>query len=178
MEVSVLAASLSRRFLLAGALGLGLLHSVAAPLAAHEFKAGPLEIKHPWSRATVPAAKVAAGYFTVVNPSDTPDHLISATAEIAGITQIYQMTMKDGVMSMREIDGGIEVPAKGELALQPGGEGAGYHIMFMDLKRPLVGGEKFPGTLTFEKAGTVAVKFAVEGMGETGSGQDHSQHGG
>lgn len=147
----------------------------AGVAAAHEFKAGELQIKHPWSRATVPAAKVGGGYFTVINPTDTPDRLISATADVADHVEIHQMEMKDGVMSMRAVEGGIEVPAKGELALQPGGEGAGYHLMFMGLKKPLMGGEKIPGTLTFEKAGTVPVEFAVEGMGAS---VDHSQHGG
>jgi len=146
----------------------------AVPGVAHEFKAGALEIKHPWSRATVPAAKVGGGYFTVVNPTDTPDRLVSATADVAENVEIHRMEMKDGVMTMRAVEGGLEVPAKGELALQPGGEGAGYHLMFMGLKKQLVGGEKIPGTLTFEKAGTVPVEFAVEGMGKTTP--DHSQH--
>jgi copper(I)-binding protein len=34
---------------------------------------------------------------------------------------------------------------------------------------------KFPGTLTFEKAGTVKVEFAVE---KAGGEADHSAHGG
>ncbi len=45
--------------------------------------------------------------------------------------------------------------------LKPGG----YHIMFMELKRPLKEGEAVKGTLQFEKAGTVAVEFAVQGVG-------------
>jgi len=146
----------------------------ALPATAHEFKAGDLEIKHPWSRATVPAAKVGGGYFTVINPTDAPDRLVGATAAVAQKVEIHQMDMKDGVMTMRPVDGGLEVPAKGELALQPGKEGSGYHLMFMGLKKLLVEGEKIPGTLTFEKAGTVSVEFAVEGKGE--AAMDHSQH--
>ncbi len=163
-------AQISRRVLIASVLG----GCVALPAAAHEFKAGELQIEHPWSRATVPAAKVGGGYFTVINPTDAPDRFISATADVAQNVEIYQMEMTDGVMKMRAVEGGLEVPAKGELALQPGGEGAVYHLMFMGLKKPLVEGEKIPGTLTFEKAGTVSVEFAVEGKG--GAGQDHNQH--
>lgn len=157
--------------LIVGATGLS-----AGALSAHEFKAGSLEIAHPWSRATVPAAKVAAGYFTVTNPTDEPDRLVSATAEVAEKTEIHQMSMQDGVMSMRPVDGPLEVPAKGELTLEPGGQGPGYHLMFMGLKRRVIDGEKFSGTLTFEKAGTVAVEFAVESVGA--KAPDHSQHGG
>ena len=57
------------------------------------------------------------------------------------------------------------------MKLEPGS----YHIMFMELKAPAVEGVKFPGTLTFEKAGTVKVEFAVE---KAGGEADHSTHGG
>lgn len=147
---------------------------VIAPVAAHEFKAGELEIKHPWSRATVPAAKVGGGYFTIVNPTDAPDRLLAATVEVAQKVEIHEMAMRDGVMTMRAVDGGIDVPPKSELALQPGTEGSGYHLMFMGLKKPLLEGEKISGTLTFEKAGTVSVEFAVEGKGA--AAEDHSGH--
>lgn len=137
--------------------------------SAHEFKLGDLDIGHPWSRATLPGAKVAAGYLTVKNNGSTPDRLISVTAEISGKGEIHEMTVKDGVMNMRPVAGGLEIPAGGEVKLEPGS----YHIMFMELKAPAVEGERFPGTLTFEKAGTVEVEFAVE---KAGGKADHSAH--
>lgn len=167
--------NLSKWLLRAGAVS-AMLATLSNPIAAHDFKAGPLQIEHPWSRATVPAAKVAGGYFTVVNPTGEADRLVSATADIAEKTELHQMSMVDGVMTMRPVDGPVEVPANGKLELQPGGQGMGYHLMFMNLKRPIVSGEKFAGTITFEKAGTVPVEFAVEGVGSTG-GEDHSGHG-
>ena len=42
--------------------------------------------------------------------------------------------------------------------LKPGG----LHLMFVGLKAPLKAGDKFPLTLTFEKAGTVEVVVNVE----------------
>ncbi|MEW9804817.1 copper chaperone PCu(A)C [Mesorhizobium marinum] len=143
---------------------------IAAPAAAHEYKLGNLEIDHPWSRATLPGAKVAAGYLIVKNGGTEPDRLVAVGAEIAGKGEIHEMSMKDGVMIMRPVAGGIEIPAGGEIKLEPGS----FHLMFMDLKAPAVAGEKFPGSLTFEKAGTVEVEFAVEKAG----GADHSAHGG
>ena len=140
----------------------------AQAASAHEYKFGDLTIAHPWSRATLPGAKVAAGYLTIKNNGSTPDRLIAVSAEIAGKGEIHEMTVKDGVMNMRPIAGGIEIPAGGEVKLEPGA----YHIMFMDLKAPAVEGVKFPGTLTFEKAGTVNVEFAVEKAGV----EDHSAH--
>ena len=153
----------------AAALASALLFSQAA--TAHEFKQGDLTIGHPWSRATLPGAKVAAGYLTVKNAGSTPDRLISVAADIAGKGEIHEMTVKDGVMNMRPVTGGVEIPAGGEVKLEPGA----YHLMFMELKAPAVEGVKFPGTLTFEKAGTVKVEFAVD---KAGGEADHSAHGG
>ena len=153
----------------AAALASALLFSQAA--TAHEFKQGDLTIGHPWSRATLPGAKVAAGYLTVKNAGSTPDRLISVTADIAGKGEIHEMTVKDGVMTMRPLADGLEIPAGGEVKLEPGS----YHLMFMGLKEPAVEGVKFPGTLTFEKAGTVKVEFAVD---KAGGEADHSAHGG
>lgn len=141
-----------------------------APAAiAHEYKLGTLDIGHPWSRATLPGAKVAAGYLTVKNSGSEPDRLIAVSAGIAGKGEIHEMTVKDGVMTMRPVADGIEIPAGGEVKLEPGS----YHIMFMELKEPAVEGVKFPGTLTFEKAGTVDVEFSVE---KPGGKADHSAH--
>jgi hypothetical protein len=80
------------------------------------------------------------------------------------------MGVKDGVMTMRPVSGGLEIPAGGKIALKPGG----YHLMFIGLKRQPKQGEKFPATLTFEKAGSVTVEFAVESMGEMGGMDDHA----
>lgn len=149
-----------------------LLFAMSQPLWAHEFKAGNLEIVHPWSRATPGGAKVAAGYVLIKNDGAQPDRLVSATGEIAGRTEIHEMAVDaSGVMTMRPLADGIEIPAGGEAELKPGG----FHIMFLDLKRGVKEGERFKGTLTFETAGAVEVEFAVEALGGT---SEHDGHGG
>ncbi|MCX5512494.1 hypothetical protein C3941_04645 [Kaistia algarum] len=128
---------------------------------AHEFKIGSIEIEHPWTRATPPGAAVGGGYVEITNDGDTADRLVSATADIAGRVEIHEMKVEDGVMKMAPLPDGVPIPAKETVKLAPGG----YHIMFMQLKGPLKKGDKIPGTLTFEKAGTVKVEFAVEAIG-------------
>lgn len=149
-----------------------LLFVLCQPIWAHEFKLGDLEIKHPWSRATPDGAKVAAGYLVIINHGSAPDRLIAITGEIAGKTEIHEMAVDgNGVMTMRALPDGLEIPAGGEIALKPGSA----HIMFLDLKQGAKEGEKFKGTLTFERAGTVDVSFAVDAMaGDAG----HNAHGG
>ena len=137
---------------------------------AHEFKVGNLEVGHPWSRATPPGAKVAGGYFSVTNNGSSPDRLLSISSENSDKAELHELGVNEGVMTMRPVSGGLEIPAGGKVALKPGG----YHLMFIGLKRQPKQGEKFPATLTFEKAGSVTVEFAVEGMGETGGMDDHA----
>lgn len=133
----------------------------AQAVLAHEYKLGNLEIIHPWARATPGGAKVGGGYLVVKNMGDTPDRLISATADMAGRVEIHEMAMKDGIMTMRPLSKGLEIPAKGEVALKPGG----YHVMFMDLKGPFKKDESVKATLTFEKAGSIDVVFKVAPVG-------------
>ena len=136
---------------------------------AHEFKVGDLEIEHPWSRATPPGAKVAGGYFTVINKGSAPDRLLSISSDISDKAELHEMGVKDGVMTMRPVAGGLEIPAGGKVILGPGS----YHVMFMDLKQPPREGEMFAATLTFEKAGTVTVKFAVQAIGSPPPQEDN-----
>jgi copper(I)-binding protein len=58
------------------------------------------------------------------------------------------MSMDNGVMRMRQLKSGLEIPAHGEVALSPGG----YHFMFTNLKRPLKKGESVKAALAFEHA--------------------------
>lgn len=145
----------------------------AMPGQAHDYRAGEMRIGHPWSRATPPGAKVAAGYLELTNEGSESDRLISATAEISGRSEIHEMSVgADGVMTMRPLADGIDIPAGAEISLKPGG----HHIMFLDLEKPLVEGERIKGTLTFEKAGTVDVEFAVEAMGARQDQEEESHH--
>jgi copper(I)-binding protein len=155
------------------AFALLLLFALAQPLLAHGFKLGDLEIGHPWSRETPDGAKVAAGYLKIKNNGTTADRLVSVTSPIAGKAEIHEMSVNaEGVMIMRPVDGGIEIQPGAEVELKPGS----FHIMFVGLKQPTKEGVKFPGTLTFEKAGTVDVEFAVDA--KAGNEADHSAHGG
>lgn len=130
--------------------------------AAHEIKAGDLTIVHPWTRATPAGAKVAGGFVKIVNAGATDDRLIAATAEIADMVQIHDMKMVGDVMEMSEVKGGIPIPAGATVELKP----KSLHLMLMGLKSAPMPGSVFKGSLTFEKAGTVPVEFAVEEMGK------------
>jgi copper(I)-binding protein len=136
------------------------------PTIAQEFKAGDITINKPWSRATPNGAAVAAGYLVIHNDGATPDKLLGGAADFAGNLEIHQMSMDNGVMRMRQLKSGLEIPAHGEVALSPNG----YHLMFTNLKRPLTKGESVKAALAFEHAGTIPVEFKVGGVGDAGPG--------
>jgi copper(I)-binding protein len=124
---------------------------------ADDASIGPLTIEEPVVRAMVPGAKVGGGYLTIRNGGAEPDKLVSATAERARSVQMHEMSTNNGIMVMREVKGGIDVPAGQTVALEPGGN----HLMFMDVHQPFKQGEEIKATLTFEKAGSVDILFSV-----------------
>lgn len=141
-----------------------------APALGQEYKAGSISIDAPWTRATPAGSKVAGGFMKLQNKGQEPDRLIGGSSPIAGRIEVHEMAMIDNVMKMRELTSGLEVKPGQSVELKPGS----YHVMFMDLKQALKEGEKFKGTLVFEKAGKVEVEYTVRGMGaQSGS---HAKH--
>jgi hypothetical protein len=133
----------------------------AVAASAHEYKAGSLEIKHPWSRATPKGATIAAGYMTIINTGQEPDRLIGGSTPAAGKFEIHEMAMDGGVMKMRPLANGIEIKPGATVELKPGS----FHLMFVGIEAPFEKGQRVKGTLQFEKAGTVEVEYAVEAIG-------------
>jgi len=82
------------------------------------------------------------------------------TVDFAKSAEIHEMKTENDVIKMRKIKGGIEIPAKSFTELKH----KGYHIMFMNLLKPMISGETHEGTLYFEKAGNVKVIFIIEKM--------------
>jgi periplasmic copper chaperone A len=136
---------------------------VTAPARADEIKAGDLVITQAWSRATPGGAKIGGGYLTIENNGKTADRLESATSDIAGKVEVHEMSMDNGIMKMRPVEGGLTIDPGKTVKLAPGG----YHLMIMDLKSQLKQGDKVAVTLKFEKAGNVSIVFDVAGIGAT-----------
>ena len=143
----------------------------AVPACAEDIKAGDLVISQAWSRATPNGAKIAGGYLTIENKGAAPDRLIGGSGDIAGKVEVHEMSMNNGVMTMRPLDKGLAIEPGKTVKLAPGG----YHLMMFDLKGPLKQGEQVPVTLEFEKAGKVKLSLDGQGVGaQAPAGMDHS----
>ena len=146
--------------------GLVLMAVAGPPVRAEDAKAGDLVISQAWSRATPNGAKIGAGYFTIENKGATADKLVGVSGDVSPRIEVHEMSMNNGVMKMRPVDGGLTIDPGKTVKLAP----SGYHLMIMDLKSPLKQGDKLPLTLQFEKAGKVAVTLDVQGVGAQGPG--------
>ncbi len=110
-------------------------------------------VSKPWSRATISGAEAGA-VFAVIAGGEADDTLIAAASTASNFTEVHEHALgADGVMAMREVQGGIPIPAKGVVELKP----RSYHIMLIGLKTPLTKGAQVPVTFVFARAGKVAV---------------------
>ncbi len=126
---------------------------LALPAFAGEMK---IEIMDPYARSS---AKSGAAFFTIMNHSGEDDRLIAAASDVSKRVELHtHIEDENGVMRMREIEGGIAVPANGSHALKRGGD----HVMFMGLSEALPEGETVTVTLTFEKAGDLTLDIPVD----------------
>src|SRR6476661_709821 len=107
------------------------------PAEAADYDVGAIHIADTWARATPKGASAAAGYMTVTNNGAAPDRLSCVSSDASAKCQIHSMTMENGVMKMRPVEGGLDVKAGESVMLKP----AGVHLMFLDLKHPLEQGK-------------------------------------
>ena len=107
-----------------------------------------------WARATMPGQKVSGAYMQL--RSDADARLVGASSPAVPRVEVHEMKMDGDVMRMREVKA-IELPKGKTVSLEPGG----YHIMLMNLAKPIAAGEIIPLVLTVESGGkqqTIEVK--------------------
>jgi copper(I)-binding protein len=110
-----------------------------------------------WARTSPMESTVGVVYMNVTPSAD--DALVGASVDmaIAKMTQVHETTTAaDGSMGMQEI-ASIPMTAGTPLALVSGG----FHIMLMELAKPLETGTSVAVTLRFESGATTIVDVPV-----------------
>lgn len=120
---------------------------------------GGVMVHQAWARASAGAATTGAAYVVLMGGAK-PDALIGASTPIAATAEVHQSFTQGGVMRMREV-ASLPIKPGATVTFAPGG----YHIMLMDLKRPLMAGQSFPLTLTFAHQAPVTVDVTVRPIG-------------
>jgi copper(I)-binding protein len=139
---------------------------LAGSATAQTFTTGSIEVASPWARATPKGAPVGGAFMTITNKGSEPDRLTGASSSVAAKLEVHEMSMANGVMSMRPVAGGLEIKPGETVVLSPGS----LHIMMFGLKQGLTQGDKVKATLEFAKAGKLDVEYAIESMGAQGPG--------
>ncbi|GEO82537.1 copper chaperone PCu(A)C [Pararhodospirillum oryzae] len=145
----------------ARAVMVGLALGVGIPAWANA--ADSLAVDAAWVRPSATIARVAAGFFTVHNPGDG-DRLIKVEAPDAGRVEVHTSAFRNG-MSRQRVIPGMDIMAHSDTVLEPGGT----RLLFIDLKKPLKEGDRFPVTLTFERAGVIPIDMTVQAPGPLGA---------
>ena len=118
---------------------------LAFALLAHSAWATDVKVSNAWLRATVPGQQVAGAFMDITSPVNAS--LIGAKSDVAGSMEVHSMSMKNGVMEMREIKA-LPLPKAKLVKLSPGT----FHLMLFDLKQPMKAGELVPIQLIIETA--------------------------
>lgn len=125
-------------------LAVALSAAFAAPVCAGGAAEG-ITAFEPYVRMVAPGQPATAAFFVLKN-SDNKDHkMVKVESAAAIVTEMHTHIHEGGMMKMRQVKD-IEIKAKGETALQPGG----LHVMLIGLKQPLQESENVMLKLTFE----------------------------
>lgn len=89
------------------------------------------------------------------------DTLVGASSPASSGASVHEMTVDGNIMRMREVSGGLALPAGKPVTLQPGG----YHIMLTGLKAPLKMGQTVRVYLSFAKSAPVDLVAPIAGIG-------------
>ena len=147
--------------------GLVLALACLASVAAH----AQVKVEHPWVRGAVPGQLTTGAFFDLTSPKDAA--IVKVESPVAGVAEVHTSETKGNLMTMRAVPS-VALPAGKTVRFAPGG----YHVMLMDLKRPVKNGEVVPITLTLEypdrKQEKVEVAAEVRALGT--SQQHQHQH--
>jgi copper(I)-binding protein len=138
-----------------------------APLLAAMLITTPLAwsqttVKDAWVRGTVAQQKASGAFMQIT--SKQGGKLVEVRTPVAGVAEVHEMSMEGNTMRMRAVPA-LDLPAGQAVELKPGG----YHVMLMDLKGTLKGGDSVPLTLVVEgkdgKREIIDVKAPVRALG-------------
>ena len=127
--------------------------------SSHDAGTNILRIERAVSHAMVPGSVVGDGYLTISNPGQEADRLILVRSQVARVVELHEMKVSGGVMDMRKVEGGLEIPGGEVIKMEPR-----YHLMFYDVTQPFKQGDLIKATAVFERAGEMDINFKVGRM--------------
>jgi len=125
-----------------------------------------------WVRQPPPGAAAAGAYLRLDNVGTEDDRLLAVDSAAAERVEIHTMRMVDGMMQMRALDSGLELPAGAAVTLAPGG----LHLMLIAPRAQWNPGDEVTMTLHFAHAPEQTVVFAVRALMDGTGMEEHGHH--
>ena len=123
-------------------------------------------VTDPWV-VVPPTPDTTAAFGTLHNNGSTEVCLVGVDTDVAAMVQVHETVTEGNVAHMQEVAGGMAIPAGGTVQLKPGG----YHVMLMQLTRPVAEGDSVDLTFRFSDGSAVTVTAPVRaraGMATSG----------
>ncbi len=125
----------------------------AAPVGAE------IRVEDAYLLSSGPSAQSAAAFMSIVNDGPEDDRLVAASTPAAERTELHtHQEDAAGVMRMRHVPEGFDLPAGERFSLHRGGP----HVMLLGLTGPLGLDAPVEMTLEFEHAGVVEIAIPVD----------------
>jgi copper(I)-binding protein len=146
------------------------LFAIATHLAT-PAQACELTLDEAWIRSAPPGATALAGYGVLRNTGAESLQVSTVSSPAFGRVEIHETSIVDGVARMRRIDQ-LEIPAHGEVRLEPSGK----HIMLLDPKKDLAVGETAEVVFTNCKPNLSVELTVKESALQAEHSHDHHHH--
>jgi copper(I)-binding protein len=139
-------------------------------VASLPASAANVSVTDAWARATMPGQQVSGAYMKIASDADAK--LVGASSPAIPRVEVHEMKMDGDVMRMREVKA-VDLPKGKAVSLEPGG----YHIMLMNLKKPIAAGEVIPLKLLVESGGKQqVVEVKAEARAPGSDAMPHHHH--
>lgn len=155
-----------------------MMQKISVLTAALLFSSGVLaaaadnvSVQDPYVRLAPPGAPTTAAFMVLKNGGDKDVKVVKADNPASKVTEIHNHINDGGVMRMRQVQA-VEIKAKGEAVLKPGG----LHIMLIDLKAPMKEGDVVPITLSFDDGSSKKVDATVTKPTAVAGPSEHDHH--
>lgn len=147
-------------------------HLTAVFLACLALSGCEKAAKPPVTNATISLPAVqgrpGAAYF-MLNGGTKETRLMEVQSNAALRVELHETGMKDGMMTMAKIEGGVAVPVQTTVQFAPGGK----HAMLFDMKPGIKPGDAVKLTFVYASGKPVTVDATAKAPGEAGGGHAH-----
>ena len=126
-----------------------------------------LEIDDAWIAEAPPVSSVMAAYMEIENETAQDRQAIAIQCREFERAEFHRTVDKEGMASM-EHQQTLNIPARSELELEPGG----YHVMLFNPARHLLAGDTTQCSIEFDNGKIIGFDLVIR----KASSEDHSHH--